>query len=440
MITAEQVTSSVNRICKYSRPYQDLMLRREQSGHLQVMLLGLSSDLERKSVEPIAVRYDIPRRALQGFVGISEWDHLPLRDLELREVDKEIGSAEGHLILDGSGVPKKGAATVGVKRQYCGRLGKIDNCVIGVHSVYVGTDEQAVLVDSDLYLPQDWLADSGNRARTHVPLDVIYRTQPEIALAQVRRLDKKLRFKWVHGDDEFGRYQELRDEVRALDHCYVFDVPCNTNVTIRLSQSATLSPATSVEQLADALPPIKWKLLTARYGEKGPIRLQAWSTMVRTPRPDGVPCLERMLVVQNVDGTERRYFLCHAPPNIQLKDLVRIALIRHRIEEVFEEAKGEVGMDHFEVRSWHGWHHHMTLTQISHWFFVREQRILGKANNPGITVSMIRTMVGKLLAPTPTPQILADLVNYMMNRNEESRQAAYAAKGLTAPPRRWEQP
>lgn len=436
MMTPKQVEASLLRIVEYSKPYQAKMARAEQRDSLEVMLLGMASELERKSVEPIAVHFGRPPRALQGFVGISKWDHSPLRELQWKEVDDEIGIEEGHLIVDGSGVPKKGNATVGVKRQYCGRLGKVDNCVIGVHAVYVGKDGQAVLVNSDLFLPEDWLA-SEKRALTHVPPEVIYRTQPDIALEQIRLLSKHLRFKWVHGDDEFGRYRELRDEARALGCFYTLDVPCDTQVALPPRAGSPGQPVQTVKNLADSVRPRAWKAFVARGGEKGPIRVRAWSTFVRTARDDGIPATERLLVIETPEGTERRYYLCHAPKDIGLTTLVRHALIRHRIEEVFEEAKGEVGMDHFEIRSYHGWHHHMTLTQTAHWFFVREQRILGK-RTPGITVSMIRAVVGKLLAPPTTPQMLANLVNYWSGRNEAARKARYAAQGLDAPPRRFE--
>lgn len=437
-VSRAQVEASVKHIKEYVKPYQELFSRREQGEHFNTMVQGLSSDLERKSVEPIAVYFGQERRPLQGFVGISAWEDAPLREQELKEVDEALGVDDGELIVDGSGVPKKGDATVGVARQWCGHLGKVDNCVIGVHAVYVGKDEQAVLVGSELYLPKKWLANKDNRERTHVPPEVTYRTQPEIALAIVQELAPSLRFQWVLGDDEFGRSQAMRDGVRALERHSCFDVPCNTMIRRMRSGGTTILVEQRAEAVADALPSSRWHQLKVADGEKGPMVWRAAMQVVFTRGADGSLRRERLLVMERPDGTERRYCLCHTPENITLVQLARHALHRHLVEEVLEECKGELGMDHFEVRAYHGWHHHMTLVQIAHWFLVREQRYLGRKNSPGITVAMIRAIIGKLLPPPPTAQRVADIVNYQMERNEQSRKAAYAARGLTAPPRRWE--
>lgn len=439
-VSAAQVRDTVGRITAYVSPYKEILFRHEQGTNLEIMLLGLTSDLERKSVEPIAVRHGVAPRVLQGFVGVSRWDHRPLREQELREVSAEIGCADADLIIDGSAVAKKGKATVGTRRQYCGRLGKVDNCVIGVHAVYVGKDEQSVLVESQLYLPEEWLADAENRQRTHVPLETTYLNQTQIALSEINMLAQHLPFGWVHADEEFGRCQIIRDGVRALGKWYCFDVPRHTMI-VRTRQGNSLRTVEKrVDQWVDSLPDSEWRRLKARDGEKGPMEYRVTSQVVFTNRPDGVACRERLLVLEGLTGGDRRYFLCHAPESLSLAALAARALRRHHVEEVFEECKGEVGMAHFEVRSWHGWHHHMSLVAIAHWFLVREKRRLGKRGSPGMTVSIIRTLVGKLLAPIPTPELLADFANYQMERNEASRRAAYEAQGLVAPPRRWEVP
>jgi SRSO17 transposase len=346
---------------RYVEPYKELLYRKEQSSHLEVMILGLASDLERISVEPIAVRGGQHRRPLQAFVGISQRDHGPLRRRVLEEVAAEIGVADGDLILDGCGVPKKGRATVGVKRQYCGRLGKVDNCVIGVHAVYVGKDQLGALVESQLYLPSDWLAVEANRIRTHVPTDVMYRTQPAIALDQITALAASpLPFQWVHGDDEFGRCQAIRDRVRQLGRWFCFDVPADTLIVATRNGTSVRRVEQRVSTWVNKFRTHDWVTLDAKNGEKGCTRLRVLSCLVFTKRPDGISCRERLLVLENEDGSDRRYLLCHAPESMALVQLVQRALRRHIIEEVFQQCKGEVGMDHFEVRSWHGWHHHMT--------------------------------------------------------------------------------
>ena len=379
VVTPQDIKMSLAHIRKYLKPYNNLMNRVEQERNLALMIEGLTSNLERKSVEPVAVMHGLPRRALQRFVGEAGWSHAPLRDQLIAEVTSEIGIDDGTLILDGSATPKKGTNTVGVARQWCGRLGKTDNCVVGVYAAYVGRSDLAALVGAELYLPKVWADDLGRRESAYVPPMIEYRTQPEIAAELVSTLSAKdLPFSWVLGDDEFGRKRELRDEIFAMGKNYILDVPKNSVVRRRLKSGRLADKKWSAEKLVSRAPESKWTALHVRDGEKQSLDVRVITFPVATPR-DGAPWApETLVVIETLDRSERWYCLTRCPDDTPLFELVRRAGMRHRVEQVFQEAKGEVGLDHFEVRAWHGWYHHMTLCQIAHWFLVREKRRLGK--------------------------------------------------------------
>jgi SRSO17 transposase len=379
-VSARDLTESMKMIRKYTTPYRELLARSELSGHLREMIVGLTSGLERKSVEPIAVMHGLNRRTLEHFIGGSRWDWDPLMDQLRCEVTQEIGTEDASLVIDGSATPKKGKATVGVARQWCGRLGKQDNCVVGVYAAYVGKDGSAALVAADLFLPKDWAEDMERRAEVYVPPQVTYRTQPEIGVEIVRQMASKLPFTWVLADDEFGRTREFRDTARRLSKSYVVDVPKDTVVRrVRKNTNDRLERKKwQIQKLRRTIPVASWEYFRVRDGEKGPIEVRATMLPVATDRDDRTTVMETFVIIETLDGSERWYCLAHAAPGTPLSEFVRHAGLRHRVEETFEEAKGEVGLDHFETRTWQGWHHHMTLCLMAHWFLLREKRRLGK--------------------------------------------------------------
>ncbi len=229
-VTPADLMETMGRVRGYARPYQEALVRSEQGKHLLEMVEGFTSDLERKSVEPIAVMHGVPRRPLQRFVGENGWSETPLLEQLWSEVSAEIGLPDAALVIDGSGTPKKGTETVGAGRQWCGRLGKTDNCVVGVYGAFVGKNELAALVAAELFLPEAWTKDKARREAAYIPTEVVYRTQPEIGVGIVTDLAAKLPFEWVLADDEFGRVKSFRDTVAALNKSYVVDVPENTVV------------------------------------------------------------------------------------------------------------------------------------------------------------------------------------------------------------------
>jgi SRSO17 transposase len=379
-------------VARLLRRYLPLFYRAEHRGHAAAFVRGLLSGLERKSAEPIAYRAGIPRKDLQYFVGCGAWDDEKVMAELRRHVREELADAEGVIVLDPSAFPKKGAHSCGVARQWCGRLGKKENCQVGVFLAYISAEGHAPL-DRRLYLPEDWADDPARRRACHVPGGVAYRKTWEIAHDLLRRSGPDVPHKWVVGDDEFGRASEFRASLRTDEERYVLDVPCNTNVRDldgrrpprkRARKGAKRkAPFVRVDTWARKLPADRWTRLTVRDGAKGPLEVEAVSARVCARHLRRIGPEERLLVIR-ASGPEPDYTYClsNAPPREPLAELVRVRSCRHRIEEVFQQAKGEVGLAHYEVRSWVGWHHHVTLALLALWFLVLERRRLG-GENPG---------------------------------------------------------
>ena len=383
-VQASTLAPVLERLCAFLVRYVPHFSRREQREHATTYVEGLLSDLERKSIEPIATRNEQYRRPLQHFVGAGRWTDERLQDELRRHVTEEIGDPRGVLAIDGSSFPKHGGDSVGVKRQWCGRLGKRENCQVGVYLGYA-TPKGHALVGHRLYLPEEWCDDPERRARCHVPETVEFMKAWEIAAAMIEVEGAELPHAWVVADDELGRVGELRELLRERGEHYVVDVPCVTMVRVvsTRGEGATLERA---DAWAKRLPPSAWTHVHVRDGEKGPIVIDATMTKVRTNLGGQPGPVEMLLVIRTTGSTpEISFHLAHAPEAVSIEELVRAKAERHRIEEDFERGKGEVGLGHYELRSWVGWHHHQTLALIALFFLVAEHRRLGgkyTGNNP----------------------------------------------------------
>jgi len=361
----------------FLEPYRPLMARSEQREHLSIFVGGLLSDLERKSVEPIASRYHLPRRPLQRFVGEGAWSDERIRERLQVEVAAELGDEQGVFVLDSSGFPKKGPDSVGVDRQWCGRLGKIENCQLGYYLGY-SAPRGAALVAAQLYLPKEWADDAERRAATYVPDERRFLKGWQIADELVLDAAQRLPHAWVIGDDEFGRPSEFRDRLADRAQPYLLEIPSNTRVRRPQHWPGRMSKWGTVRKRCRCQPAHKWRRVRLRDGEKGPIDVEGFTTRVETARPGAPARLETLFIMRNPDRTRTWYFLANGDAPLDVEVLARVASHRHHIEQLFEMAKGEVGLDHYEVRSWIGWHHHMTLSMLAHWFLVTQRRRLGK--------------------------------------------------------------
>jgi SRSO17 transposase len=377
-LTSQAVVGCRERLVGFLQRYLPWFYRAEQRELATVVIQGKLSGLERKTSEPIARQAKRQRGPVQRFVGAGKWDDQAVLGELWRHVGEELGDADAVLIVDPSGFPKKGSASCGVARQWCGRLGKVDNCQVGVFVSYAAARGH-VLVDGQLYLPEDWAADAKRREKCHVPEDVLFQEKWRIGLALLARVSPHLPHGWVTGDDELGRVTEFREQLRCRRETYVLDVPCNTLVR-EIDPGRGRGSFERIEVWAARQPAASWKTLTMRAGEKGPQRVKALKRRVQTKDEGGrVGPSETAVVIQTL-GQERRtyYALSNARREEKLVALVRPKLERHRVEEDLQAGKQEVGLHHYEVRSWTGWHHHLTLSLLALWFLVLETLRLKK--------------------------------------------------------------
>jgi SRSO17 transposase len=376
--------AALERLKEFAAPYLECFVRREQKGHAHTYLAGLLSDLGNKNVESIAYLNDEERRELQHFMGESEWNHRPLVEQLAQEVQKEIGEADGVLVFDPSGHAKSGKASVGVKRQWCGRLGKVDNCQVGIYMGYASRQEHA-LVDVRLYFPREWARDKERRKKCRVPKEERYCTRHELALRMLAEKENILTHQWVAGDDEMGRSSWFRGKLRGQKEQYLLAVPSNT--TVRDLEEVPppregrgrppVCPFQQVRRWREKLAEESWQRIHVRDGEKGPLEVECVKRRVlaRTDKRRVGP-EELLFITRTVesDGSLKHdYYLSNAPPETPLKELARVAKAEHRIEECLERAKGEAGLSDYELRTWPGWYHHQVLSMVATWFLIVEE-------------------------------------------------------------------
>jgi SRSO17 transposase len=365
-------------------PFAACLVRTKQRELTQQYVAGLVSQVERKNVESIAYHHDQDRQALQKFVGQYTWDHRPLIAELVRQVGIELGREDAVLVFDPSGFPKKGTESVGVQRQWCGRLGKVDNCQVGVYLAYASAEEHA-LVDTRLYLPKDWARSKARRAKCGVPAEVKFRTRHELALDMLDEHGAALPHGWVAGDDEMGKVPEFRGQLHARGERYLLAVPSNTLVRDLEAEPPPYagrgrhpkSPWTRVDRWCRALPQTAWTTIDVRDGEKGPLVVQSVKVRVQA-KTAPLEGLEETLVAireRQGDGSWKHdYYLSNAPAETPLAEFTRVSKAEHRVEECLQRAKSEAGLADYEVRTWRGWHHHQTLSLIATWFLTQESR------------------------------------------------------------------
>ena len=385
---------------KFLAKFDDCFSRSESRQNLKTYVKGQLSELPRKSIEPIALAANMKPRTLQFFLSSIPWDQQRLID----KLQWLVAAAHAHPdaigIIDESGNPKKGSHTACVQRQWCGNSGKIDNCVVGVHTAYVAGDFQCIL-DSDLYLPQDWASDSERREKAGIPEDVIYRKKTKIALDQIARaIGNGIRVSAWTCDEFYGRDGEFLDGLDGLGQNYVAQVPSNFTGWLHEPEilhrptpqqerirgrkrrfprlSAKALPASKVQNLltySRVLQKQKWQRYHIKDGEKGPYvwEIKCSAFYRKHPAENGLPGKAHYLIIaRNVlNPREIKYFVTNmvpSPGGITLERLLWIAFCRAPVEQCFERCKQQLGMDHFEVRGWLGIHRHLYITQLSFLF------------------------------------------------------------------------
>ena len=375
-------------LTSFLRRYLPCFYREEQREHAKVCLKGLLSGLERKTCLPIAIDREVDEKPLQYFLGLGQWDDEALMAELRRHVQEELASAQGIFIVDPSAFPKKGEHSCGVQRQWCGRLGKIENCQVGVFLVYASEKGHGPL-DRMLYLPQEWAEDLERRRKCHVPPERGFLTKLDIAAEMVLRHAQAIPHAWIVADDELGRSAAFRTVLREDGERYILDVPSNTLVRdLEAGRPRRRkagrgrkreTPFCRVDAWQKKQAPGRWQRLKVRDGEKGPLEVRALRLRVRTKEDGQVGPEETLLITCTVEENPKTsYSLTNAALDVALEELVRVKHERHRVEQLFEEAKGETGLGDYEVRGWQGWHHHITLALLALWFFLLEKRCLGE--------------------------------------------------------------
>jgi SRSO17 transposase len=361
---------------------------------------GLLSNLGAKNVEAIAYLHDRERQGLQKFIGQADWDPEPVIAELARQVGAELGEPDAVLVFDPSAFPKKGAASVGVQRQWCGRLGKLENCQVGVYLAYVSRREHA-LVDVRLYLPEEWTRSRHRRRGAGVPLVVRFRTRHQLILDMLDGRGGRLPHAWVSGDGELGRSSWLRQQLRGRGEVYLLSVPPNTSVRDLAAEVPYAgcgrdpkAPFTRVDRWAAALPAGAWQTVEVRDAEKGPLVVQIARGLVQAlteRRPSDTAELAVAVRERHPDGTWKHdYLLSNALLDTSLEEFARVFKARNRVEECLKRAKGEAGLADYQVRNWPGWHRHQTLALLAAWFLTEETR-RGKNPDPGADVAAAQT-------------------------------------------------
>jgi SRSO17 transposase len=381
---------ALSRLEAFLQPFTAALPIPAQQTNARHYVQGLVSDLKRKDVESIAYLHDRERQGLQKFIGQAAWDHQPLLTELVRQVGTELGEPDGVLVFDPSAFPKKGVESVGVQRQWCGRLGKVDNCQVGLYLGYVSRHEHA-LVDCRLYLPQEWARRKKRRRKAGVPEAIRFRTRHELFLEMLDERGPALPHAWVSGDDELGRSSWFRQELRARGEAYLLAVPSNTAIRDLVAADPPyggrgrrpLAPFTRVDRWCAALPEAVWATVAVRDGEQGPIVVQAATTLVQARTEGRVADVAERLVVfreRQADGSWKHdYLLSSAAVGTAMAEFARVFKAQHRIEECLKRAKGEAGLADYQVRTWEGWHHHQALSLIAAWFLTQETR---RGKNP----------------------------------------------------------
>ena len=336
-------------------------------------LRGLLAAVERKNGWQLAeAAGDRTPDGVQEFLSRVRWDADAVRDDLLAYVGEHLADPHGVLVLDETGFLKKGARSAGVQRQYSGTAGRIENCQVGVFLGYAGRYGRA-LIDRALYLPEGWAGDRPRRAAAGIPREVAFATKPKLGLAMLARAHAAgLPFAWVTGDSVSGADSALRRWLQAHGLGYVLAV----------TKAQRLGLA-RVGDRAAGLPPTAWQRLSAGDGAKGP-RLYDWAYLPYGS--DAAPGWEKGLLLRRslAEPGKLAFYLTHAAHGTALADLVRIAGTRWTIEACFEAAKGEVGLDQYEVRSWTGWHRHVTLAMLAHAYLaVLRKTVVGGGAHAG---------------------------------------------------------
>ncbi len=375
-----------NEFVTFHQRFVDVFDRKEPRAQAAKYLRGLMGAVGRRNTWQVAeaVGDRIPD-ATQRLLYRAHWKADDARDILQQYVIEVFGEPEGIGVVDETGFLKKGRYSAGVKRQYSGTAGKIENCQMGTFLSYV-TGKGHVFLDRRLYLPEEWAADAERRARAKIPEEVVFQTKPEQAMDMLKHAwQQGVPMRWVTGDEVYGDAVLLRDLVAESGRWYVLAVRSQTPVwttrpalveppaqergrprtRVRLAQDAP--PATVVAAVVASWPEQRWQRLTVAEGEKGQVTYD-WACQRVVESSNQLPGREAWLIARRSihKPQEIAYYLSNAPAETSLLQMAQVASLRYTVEQCIEEAKGETGLDEYEVRHWHSWYRHITLSMMAH--------------------------------------------------------------------------
>lgn len=356
--------------------------------HSRQYLEGLLAPIERKNSWTIAEHAgEKEPKAMQRFLNLASWDADTLRDVNREYAIENLGDPDGILIADPTGFAKKGKKSAGVQRQYSGTLGRVDNCQIGTFLAYVNSMGDRVLIDRELYVPENsWLSDQQRCAEAGIPPDLEFMTRSEQVATMVERTAQAgLPFRWFTADEEFGQNPGLRDYLENAAIAYVMAIPKNTQFTDAAGHTVT------VKDVPEQLRPSAWARRACGIGTKG-YRVYDWS-VIDSDDPD-----HQYMIRRSIDDGELAFYRCYNPRREPVTELVRAAGARWPIEECFHTGKGHIGLDNYQVRLYHAWYRHITLTMLTQTFLaILAHRHRAKKGDPHSTAPPPEP-------PTPTTQ------------------------------------
>ena len=385
--------------------FTDCFHRSESRENFFLYMSGQFSQLERKSIEPIAIAMEGGKiRAMQRFVSDAPWDDDNIQYKYRSLVNEDLGHPAGAIIFDESGFVKKGEDSIGVARQYCGTVGKVENCQVGVFAAYASAHGYA-LIDKRLYIPEQWFSKdySEKRGKCKLPPDVKFKTKPQLAVDMLKDLVKQqqIPFRYVLADSVYANSPEFVEAVESLvGIVYLLQVPEDTlcwvknpctitkefkyngQVRVKKILSDQAKAPITIKAFAAGINNFFWYRRKVSEGAKGPIEYEFTKRRIVLSR-QGLPDKTVWLLVRKTMGKEPQYsyFISNAAVSVRLPTLVWLSGLRWAVEQCFEEAKTELGMDQYEVRKFPGWHHHILTSMLGHYFLWHLKIRLGKKSS-----------------------------------------------------------
>jgi SRSO17 transposase len=401
-LNSNDVDDFTNELKGFHEQFNDCFLRSESRDNFLRYMVGQFSQIERKSIEPIAIAVEGGKvRAMQRFVSDAPWDDDKLIFKYRKLLSDDLSHPNGVLIFDESGFVKKGDDSIGVGKQYCGTIGKVENCQVGVFAAYASPYGYG-LIDKRLYIPEHWFDDDyeDRRNKCKLPDNAIFQTKPQMAVDMLKQIndEKIVPFRYVLADSVYGTNPEFIDTIENMvGVTYLVQVPedtlCWTKRPVTITKSyryggkkqtkRVLSDASGnsimFKTLATGIHKYFWYRRKVSEGTKGPIEYEFMRRRVVVSN-HGLPEKEVWLLVRRTMGKDRQYsyYISNASSSVRISTLIWLSGLRWAIEQCFEECKTDLGMDHYEVRKFPGWHHHMLTCMMAHFFLWHLKIRLGK--------------------------------------------------------------